>query len=86
MQVYESIVRGLESLGVTTAFGGNGENIASLALALGDGQDFRTCGAFGPMDVHTNGAIGLKAAQPHRTVVVALHGVWEQLEQRLRGT
>src|SRR4051812_34656537 len=34
MQVYEAIVKGLESAGVDTAFGGNGENIASLALAL----------------------------------------------------
>ncbi|MFF4764554.1 thiamine pyrophosphate-binding protein [Streptomyces sp. NPDC001292] len=34
MRVYEAIVKGLESAGVDTAFGGNGENIASLALAL----------------------------------------------------
>lgn len=34
MQVYEAIVKGLESVGVETAFGGNGENIASLAVAL----------------------------------------------------
>ncbi|MEV7689794.1 thiamine pyrophosphate-binding protein [Streptomyces bungoensis] len=34
MQVYEAVVKGLESVGVDTAFGGNGENIASLTLAL----------------------------------------------------
>jgi len=34
MHVYEAIVKGLESVGVDTAFGGNGENIASLTLAL----------------------------------------------------
>jgi len=34
MNVYEAIVKGLESVGVDTAFGGNGENIASLAVAL----------------------------------------------------
>ncbi|GLX00252.1 thiamine pyrophosphate-binding protein [Microtetraspora sp. NBRC 16547] len=34
MQVYEALVKGLESAGVDTAFGGNGENIASLTLAL----------------------------------------------------
>ena len=34
MKVYEAVVKGLESAGVDTAFGGNGENIASLALAL----------------------------------------------------
>jgi acetolactate synthase-1/2/3 large subunit len=39
-------------------------------LELADGQNFRKCGTFGPMAGHTNAAIGLKAAQPHRTVVV----------------
>src|SRR4051812_30605029 len=34
MQVYEAAVRALESAGVATAFGGNGENIASLTMAL----------------------------------------------------
>lgn len=34
MLVYEAIVRGLESLGVKAAFGGAGENDASLLLAL----------------------------------------------------
>lgn len=34
MQVYQAIVKGLESVGVDAAFGGNGENIASLAVAL----------------------------------------------------
>jgi acetolactate synthase-1/2/3 large subunit len=34
MQVYEAVVKGLESAGVDTAFGGNGENVASLMLAL----------------------------------------------------
>jgi acetolactate synthase-1/2/3 large subunit len=39
-------------------------------LELKKGQNFRKCGTFGPMAAHTNGAIGVKAAQPHRTVVV----------------
>jgi len=34
VKVYEAIVKGLESIGVETAYGGNGENIASLAVAL----------------------------------------------------
>src|SRR5258708_23400990 len=34
MRVYEAIVRGLESIGVEAAFGGAGENAASLMLAL----------------------------------------------------
>jgi acetolactate synthase-1/2/3 large subunit len=37
---------------------------------LDAGQSFRKCGQFGPMAAHTNGAIGVKAAQPDRTVVV----------------
>ena len=39
-------------------------------LQLEDGQNFRKCGTFGPMAAHTNAAIGVKAAQPQRTVVV----------------
>src|SRR5713101_5649332 len=34
MRVYEAIVKGLEGLGVEAAFGGAGENAASLLLAL----------------------------------------------------
>lgn len=34
VRVYEALVKGLESAGVETAFGGNGENIASLTVAL----------------------------------------------------
>src|SRR5258706_11203057 len=34
MRVYEAIVKGLEGLGVDAAFGGAGENAASLMLAL----------------------------------------------------
>ena len=34
MRVYEAIVKGLESVGVDAAFGGAGENAASLMLAL----------------------------------------------------
>ena len=41
MQVYEAVVQGLESAGVDTAFGGNGENIASLALALKNSRRIR---------------------------------------------
>lgn len=41
MQVYEAVVKGLESAGVDTAFGGNGENIASLALALKNSRRIR---------------------------------------------
>lgn len=34
MRVYEAIVKGLEGIGVTAAFGGAGENAASMMLAL----------------------------------------------------
>ncbi|GAA4491584.1 acetolactate synthase large subunit [Rhodococcus olei] len=39
-------------------------------VGLEAGQNFRKCGQFGPMAAHTNGAIGVKLAQPERTVVV----------------
>jgi acetolactate synthase I/II/III large subunit len=41
LHVYEAIVRGLESAGVEAAFGGNGENIASLTLALKSSHKIR---------------------------------------------
>lgn len=41
MQVYEALVKGLEDVGVEVAFGGNGENIASLALALDRSRQIR---------------------------------------------
>jgi len=39
-------------------------------VELEEGQNFRKAGEFGPMAGHVNGAIGLKLANPHRTVVV----------------
>ena len=41
MEVYEAVVKGLESAGVETAFGGNGENVASLMLALKHSDQIR---------------------------------------------
>jgi acetolactate synthase-1/2/3 large subunit len=41
LHVYEAIVRGLESAGVEAAFGGNGENIARLTLALKESDKIR---------------------------------------------
>jgi acetolactate synthase I/II/III large subunit len=41
VKVYEAIVKGLESVGVEAAFGGNGENIASLTLALKHAEKIR---------------------------------------------
>lgn len=38
-------------------------------LELRAGQNFRKPGTYGPMAGHTNGALGIKAAEPHRTVV-----------------
>jgi acetolactate synthase-1/2/3 large subunit len=39
-------------------------------VELEEGQNFRKAGSYGPMAGHTNGAIGVKLAQPDRTVVV----------------
>jgi acetolactate synthase-1/2/3 large subunit len=49
-----------------------GAHLAWLAhyIELEEGQNFRKAGEFGPMAGHTNGAIGLKAAHPDRTVIV----------------
>ncbi|MGH8900772.1 MAG: thiamine pyrophosphate-binding protein [Egibacteraceae bacterium] len=41
MRVYEAIVKGLEGIGVEAAFGGAGENAASLMLALEHSQKIR---------------------------------------------
>jgi acetolactate synthase-1/2/3 large subunit len=41
MRVYEAIVKGLEGIGVEAAFGGAGENAASLMLALKHSQRIR---------------------------------------------
>ncbi|MGH3825143.1 MAG: thiamine pyrophosphate-binding protein [Pseudonocardiaceae bacterium] len=41
MRVYEAIVKGLESIGVEAAFGGAGENAASLMLALKHSKKIR---------------------------------------------
>jgi acetolactate synthase-1/2/3 large subunit len=49
-----------------------GTHLAWLGYYVGleQGQSFRKCGQFGPMSAHTNGAIGVKLAEPERTVVV----------------
>ncbi len=39
-------------------------------LELSAGQNFRKPGTYGPMAGHTNGALGVKCAEPNRTVVV----------------
>src|SRR3954469_2438146 len=41
MRVYEAIVKGIEGLGVEAAFGGAGENAASLMLALKHSERIR---------------------------------------------
>lgn len=41
MRVYEAIVKGLESIGVDAAFGGAGENAASLMIALEESKKIR---------------------------------------------
>ena len=41
MRVYEAIVKGLEGIGVDAAFGGAGENAASLMIALDESKKIR---------------------------------------------
>ncbi len=41
-------------------------------LELRDGQNFKKPGTFGPMGIGVNGALGVKVAEPDRTVVAAV--------------
>ena len=41
-------------------------------LELRDGQNFRKPGTYGPMGIGVNGALGVKFAEPHRTVIAGV--------------
>ncbi|WP_239377446.1 thiamine pyrophosphate-binding protein [Frankia sp. Cj5] len=69
-QLAQSIGRMLPSQGVLLADAGAHLAWLGYYVELEDGQNFRKAGSFGPMAGHVNGAIGLKVAEPERTVVV----------------
>ena len=68
-QLAQSISRLLPADGVVV--GDAGAHVVWLGyyLELKSGQNFRKPGTYGPMAGHTNGALGIKYAQPDRTVV-----------------
>jgi acetolactate synthase-1/2/3 large subunit len=69
-ELAQAIGRMLPPGGVLLADAGAHLGWLAYYVELEEGQNFRKAGEFGPMAGHTNGAIGLKAAHPERTVVV----------------
>ncbi|GII94885.1 thiamine pyrophosphate-binding protein [Sinosporangium siamense] len=66
----QAIGRMLPPRGVILADAGAHLAWLGYYVELEEGQSYRKAGSFGPMAGHVNGAIGLKVAQPDRTVVV----------------
>ncbi len=69
-QLAQVIGRMLPENGIVLADAGAHLAWLGYYLELDEGQNFRKPGTFGPMAGHVNGALGLKIAHPHRTVVV----------------
>ncbi|MCW2659860.1 MAG: glyoxylate carboligase [Mycobacterium sp.] len=69
-QLAQSIGRHLPPRGILLADAGAHLAWLGYYVELEEGQNFRKAGEFGPMAGHVNGAIGLKLANPDRTVVV----------------
>ncbi|MBF8193569.1 thiamine pyrophosphate-binding protein [Nonomuraea sp. K274] len=69
-ELAQAIGRMLPERGVLLADAGAHLAWLGYYVELEEGQNFRKAGSFGPMAGHVNGAIGLKVAQPDRTVVV----------------
>jgi acetolactate synthase-1/2/3 large subunit len=69
-ELAQAIGRMLPPKGVLLADAGAHLAWLGYYVELEEGQNFRKAGSFGPMAGHVNGAIGLKAAHPDRTVVV----------------
>lgn len=71
-QMSQAISRLLPERGVVLADAGAHAAWLGYYLELRDGQNFRKPGTFGPMGIGVNGALGVKAAEPHRTVVAGV--------------
>lgn len=68
----QAISRLLPDHGVVLADAGAHAAWLGYYLELRDGQNFKKPGTFGPMGIGVNGALGVKMAQPQRTVVAAV--------------
>jgi len=71
-QLVQSISQLLPAGGVVLADAGAHAAWLAYYLELKDGQNFRKPGTYGPMGIGVNGALGVKAANPHRTVVAGV--------------
>jgi acetolactate synthase-1/2/3 large subunit len=71
-RMIEAISRMLPERGVVMADVGVHMAWAAYYLTLKDGQNFRKPPSYGPMAMGTNGALGVKCAQPDRTVIATV--------------
>ena len=71
-EMVQSISKLLPEGGVVLADAGAHAAWLGYYLELRDGQNFRKPGTYGPMGIGVNGALGVKFAEPHRTVVAAV--------------
>jgi len=71
-RMIEAISRMLPERGVVIADVGVHMGWAAYYLALRDGQNFRKPPSYGPMAMGTVGALGVKCAEPDRTVIATV--------------
>lgn len=71
-RLVQSISKMLPERGIVLADAGAHAAWLGYYLELRYGQNFRKPGTFGPMGIAVNGAIGVKLADPSRTVVAAV--------------
>jgi acetolactate synthase-1/2/3 large subunit len=71
-RMIEAISRMLPERGVVIADVGVQMGFAAYYLALRDGQNFRKPPSYGPMAMGTTGALGVKCAEPDRTVIATV--------------
>ena len=71
-RMIEAISRMLPERGVVIADVGVHMAFAAYYLTLRDGQNFRKPPSYGPMAMGTTGALGVKCAEPDRTVIATV--------------
>jgi acetolactate synthase-1/2/3 large subunit len=71
-RMIEAISRMLPERGVVMADVGVHMAFAAYYLTLKDGQNFRKPPSYGPMAMGTTGALGVKCAEPDRTVIATV--------------
>ena len=71
-RMIEAVSRMLPERGVVIADVGVHMAFAAYYLTLRDGQNFRKPPSYGPMAMGTTGALGVKCAEPERTVIATV--------------